>query len=100
MFVVVVFFEAKPAHVAEFEEAISINAKASVDNEPGCRQFDVSRSPDNDASFFLYEIYDDKAAFDAHVASEHFQHFDRMSAPWTADKKVMTFETTSLNRDW
>ena len=65
MFVVIVFFEAKAAHVADFKEAILINAKASVDDEPGCRQFDVSQDPKDEAAFFLYEIYDDEAAFKA-----------------------------------
>ncbi|MBU2531093.1 MAG: antibiotic biosynthesis monooxygenase, partial [Alphaproteobacteria bacterium] len=54
MFVVVVFFEAKAAHIAEFKQAILANAKSSVDDEPGCRQFDVSQAPNDEASFFLY----------------------------------------------
>ena len=37
MFVVVVFFEAKAGHVEEFNEAIVVNAAASVNDEPGCR---------------------------------------------------------------
>ena len=97
MFVVIVFFEAKAAHVEEFKAAITINAKASVDDEPGCRQFDVAQDPNDPAQFFLYEIYDDEAAFKAHLASDHFKHFDQISAPWTADKKVMTFERFAAN---
>ena len=92
MFVVVVFFESKAAHVSEFHEAIVANAKASVADEPGCRQFDVSRDPSDPATFFLYEVYDDAAAFEAHKAAEHFIHFDALSAPWTASKKVLTYE--------
>lgn len=92
MFVVIVFFEAKAAHVAEFHAAIVENARASVVDEPGCQQFDVARDPNDPAVFFLYEIYDDADAFAAHKASVHFKHFDAISAPWTASKKVMTFE--------
>lgn len=97
-FVVVVFFEAKAAHVADFKQAIMINAKASVDDEPGCRQFDVAQPPDDDASFFLYEIYDDEDAFKAHVATPHFKLFDELSAPWVKDKKVLTYGLISGNR--
>ena len=97
-FVVIVFFEAKAAHVADFKEAITINAKASVDDEPGCRQFDVAQDTDDPASFFLYEVYDDEAAFKAHIATPHFKLFDELSAPWVKDKKVLTFGLVSSNQ--
>ncbi len=97
-FVVVVFFEAKAAHVADFKEAIMINAKASVDDEPGCRQFDVAQASDDEASFFLYEIYDDEDAFKEHVATSHFKLFDELSAPWVKGKKVLTYGLASGNR--
>ena len=97
MFVVIVFFEAKAAHVEDFRQAILINAKASVDDEPGCQQFDVAQDPKDAAAFFLYEIYDDEAAFKAHIATPHFKHFDALSAPWVKDKKVMTFGRIGAN---
>ena len=97
-FVVVVFFEAKAAHVADFRQAILINAKASVDDEPGCQQFDVAQDANDPASFFLYEIYDDEAAFKAHIATPHFKHFDELSAPWVKDKKVLTYGLICANR--
>lgn len=100
MFVVIVFFEAKAAHAADFKEAITINAKASVDDEPGCRQFDVAQDAADEASFFLYEVYDDEAAFQAHVQTPHFKLFDEMSAAWVKDKKVLTFGLLDSNRDW
>ena len=98
MFVVVVFFEAKAAHAAEFRDAISSNASASVENEPGCQLFDVSQDPDDEASFFLYEIYDDEPAFKAHIATPHFKMFDELSAPWVKDKKVLRYGLISKNR--
>lgn len=99
MFVVVVFFEAKAAHVAEFHRAIVANARASVADEPGCRQFDVAQDPNDPAQFFLYEIYDDEAAFKAHIQTTHFKSFDAMSAPWVASKKVLTYHLVDGNRD-
>lgn len=97
-FVVIVFFEAKDAHVADFKQAISINAKASVDDEPGCQLFDVAQDPNDESSFFLYEIYDDEAAFKAHIETPHFKSFDKLSAPWVKDKKVLTYGLISANR--
>ena len=91
MFAVIVFFEVKAAHVAEFQAAMTENAAASVRDEPGCSQFDVAQDPNDPASFFLYEIYDDEDAFKAHLETEHFKSFDAISAPWTASKKVLTY---------
>ena len=100
MFVVVVFFEAKPEHVSDFKTAILENAAASVRDEAGCRQFDVARDANKPEQFFLYEIYDDEAAFEAHIETAHFKSFDAASAPWVADKKVMTFGVIGANRDY
>ncbi|MEZ5842464.1 MAG: putative quinol monooxygenase [Hyphomicrobiaceae bacterium] len=95
MYVVVVFFEAKPAHLAEFRHALLINARKSVEDEPGCRQFDVAADPLDENAFFLYEIYDDEAAFKAHLATDHFKLFNEATAPWVASKRVLTYELIS-----
>ena len=42
--------------------------------EPGCRMFVGHRSLEDPRTFFLYEQYDDEAAFLAHRETEHFQH--------------------------
>ena len=41
--------------------------------EPGCLMYVAQRSVDDPRQFFLYEQYEDEAAFDAHRASEHFK---------------------------
>ena len=40
--------------------------------EPGCIAFDVYRGIDNPRLFVLVELYADRAAVDAHIASDHF----------------------------
>ena len=40
----------------------------------------------------LYEIYTDKAAFDAHLASNHFHDFNAATLDWVSDKKVSAYE--------
>ena len=71
-----------------FRRLIVENARASVRDEPGCRQFDVV-IPQGDADrVFLYEVYDDAAAFDAHKRTPHFAAFDRDCVPFVAAKVV------------
>jgi quinol monooxygenase YgiN len=46
---------------------------AASREEPGCRHYQPCRDPEDPRSFLIFEVYDDKAAFEAHGASEHFQ---------------------------
>ena len=41
--------------------------------EPGCELYIPVQDPEDPSSFLFYEQYVDKAAFEAHGASEHFQ---------------------------
>jgi quinol monooxygenase YgiN len=88
--VVTVVFAAKPEHRGEFREAMLANAQASRAREPGCRRFDVCESADG-AQIFLYEIYDDEAAFKAHLATDHYLRFSERTTPWVAEKRVVTY---------
>jgi quinol monooxygenase YgiN len=92
MYVVVVDFTVKPEFVEAFREEMVKNARASREREPGCRQFDVCIAPGDPASIFLYEVYDDRAAFDAHLTTPHFLAFNEGTVPWLAAKTVRTLE--------
>ena len=41
--------------------------------EPGTRVYQVSRSVDDPRVFFLFEVYDDEAAYEEHSAAERFR---------------------------
>lgn len=91
MYIVTVEFSVKPGQVAEFMPLMVENARASREAEPGCRQFDVCADPGAPHLVFLYEVYDDRAAFDAHLATEHFKSFDKRVGPMLAGKVVRTY---------
>lgn len=74
-FVLIVEFQIKPESVEQFLPLIAENARASVDEEPGCLQFDVMRAEEDPARILLYEVYADAAAFDAHRATPHIATF-------------------------
>ena len=88
MYVVIVDFRIKPERLRDFMPLMLENARASRETEPGCRQFDVCVDPAEQTSVFLYEIYDDRAAFDVHLATAHFKRFDAAVAPMLATKAV------------
>ena len=95
MLAIVVEFHIQPAFVDPFERAIVANATASRDTEPGCRQFDVCRDPSDPTLVFLYELYDDAAAFDAHCRSPHFLEMDALTAGWVQRKVVHRYQRIS-----
>ena len=92
MLVIVVEFRIKPAFVDAFGGAIVDNARASRSAEPGCRQFDVCRDPHDPQLFFLYELYDDDAAFEAHLQTPHFKQMNAATADWIEHKRVLRYQ--------
>jgi autoinducer 2-degrading protein len=95
MYVVIVDFSIKPERLAQFMPLMLENARLSRETEPGCRVFDVCADPKEKTSIFLYEVYDDRAAFDAHLASAHFKRFDAAVGEMLASKAVRLLERRS-----
>lgn len=97
MFVVTVNFVVAPDHRPDFSAAMLVQADNSLTLEVDCLVFDVCVASDNDCSFFLYEKYTSAAAFDEHLASDHFKVFDALVAPWTVSKSVSTWSEAGDN---
>lgn len=89
---ITVEFRLKPGARDAFRPLVDENARASARDEPGCRRFDVLEPAGQPDTIFLYEIYDDRAAFDAHVASGHFRKFHAETESLVAGKIVVEYE--------
>ncbi len=63
-------------------------ARTSLEREAGCHRFDICTSEDSARKVILYEVYDDRAAFDLHLASAHFREFDAAVSAMIAAKSV------------
>ena len=90
MFVVTVVFEIAPDRVEAFRDAVDAQAAASL-TEAGCHRFDVSEDVDR-GRVLLYELYADAGAFDLHLATPHFAHFDAAVRDWVLAKTVDTWQ--------
>lgn len=91
MYAVTVTFTLKPGTAEAFMPQILLNARSSVANEPGCHQFDVCHNPDTPETVFLYELYTDLAAFEAHQTMPHFKACNEAIDHLVADKQIATF---------
>jgi (4S)-4-hydroxy-5-phosphonooxypentane-2,3-dione isomerase len=96
-FVLTVEFEVKPEAIERFHALIAENARKSVENEPGCRQFDVTRVQGQPNRILLYEVYDDLAAFEAHAQTPHVAEFFAEARPMIASQKVERLERVAAN---
>lgn len=57
--------------------------------EPGMKFFMPYRSPVNPAEFFVYELYENEAGWDAHNASSHFLNaIDELVAKASSRERV------------
>ncbi|MEO0793850.1 MAG: putative quinol monooxygenase [Verrucomicrobiota bacterium] len=88
MYVITVEFMIKPDRLDAFIDAIQENATTSLQIEDGCHGFDVCQSEADPNRIFLYELYTEKEAFEAHLESEHFREFNDLSSEWVESKKV------------
>lgn len=52
--------------------------------EPGNYRFDLSQHRDDPGRFFLYEVYQDQEAVDAHKRTAHYLRWKETVAPWMA----------------
>ncbi len=95
MYVVVVNFVAKPEAADAFRAAVLAQAENSLTREPECRVFDVSAPVPDGNAFFLYEVYDNEAAFQTHLASTHFLDFDKTTRSMILSKDVKTYQLLS-----
>ena len=80
-----------PEARADFLPLMRANAQASLQNEPGCLRFDICTDPEHADLVYLYELYTDRAAFEAHLSSPHYASFNSATADMIAQKSVRTF---------
>ncbi len=86
------------------KEGEADNVAAAVRNlappsraEPGVLLYQAHRDPENPQVFFFYEQYADKAAYEAHVESDHFkQHGFGDAIPRLEERSRAFYETWDL----
>jgi (4S)-4-hydroxy-5-phosphonooxypentane-2,3-dione isomerase len=91
-YVITVDFEIEPAELRDFLALVRENAKRSLADEPGCRRFDVATPRDGGTHVFLYEIYDDEAAFQAHLRTPHYKAFAVATKAMVKDRKILALD--------
>ncbi len=71
-FIVCATWKARPGTEKRIEQILAEMVQ-STRQEPGCMMYQPHRSLEDPTIFLLYEQYADRAAFDAHMASDYFK---------------------------
>ena len=85
MFVNAVDLDIVPAERENYLAAIKENGAAAA-TEPGCRRFDILNLSSDPNHFFLYEVYDNEAAYQAHRTTDHFKKYAAATANMVAKR--------------
>ena len=70
----IVNFTVNPANIEKTKE-FSLQLQEKTLREPGCRQYVFHQCVEEPTRFFIYEVYDDQAALEAHRAMQYFQSY-------------------------
>ena len=97
MHVVVVFLEAQRGREDDLREALVGYSRTCLEREPGCHRYDVCLDPVEPKAFLLYQIYADAAAYMAHRELPHYAEFRLLADPWTASRRVLTYEGIAVS---
>ena len=85
-----------PAEMDKYMAAIKENGAAAV-TEPGCREFNITVQASNPNHVFLFEVYDNEAALQAHRATPHFKKYQAATANMVAKREVRAFTSVAMN---
>ncbi|WP_459557395.1 putative quinol monooxygenase [Lacunimicrobium album] len=92
MIAVVVKFVVKSQYIDDFRAAIKIHASNTLTNEPGCKQFDVCRDPQNDQIIFLYEVYESPEALAVHQKAPYLAKFGQIAGEMIENRELVNYE--------
>jgi (4S)-4-hydroxy-5-phosphonooxypentane-2,3-dione isomerase len=85
MYVIIAPIQIKAGFKDQFVEAVVEDARSSAANEPGCLRFDVIQDANDANRIWLYEVYKDEAAFQAHLQAPHLLKFRETTAAWRVE---------------
>jgi (4S)-4-hydroxy-5-phosphonooxypentane-2,3-dione isomerase len=85
-----------PAEMDKYLAAVKENGTASI-KEPGCREYNIMISATNPNHVFLFEVYDNDAAAQAHRATEHFKKYMATTANMVTARNVRPMKSIAFN---
>lgn len=96
VFVNSVDLDINPADTAKYLELAKENGANAV-KEPGCREFNIHVSAKDPNHVFLYEVYDNAAALEAHRNTDHFKKYAAATKNMVVKRDVRAMSPVAFN---
>jgi quinol monooxygenase YgiN len=96
VFVNAVDLDINPADMPKYLELAKENGANAV-KEPGCREFNIHVSAKDPNHVFLYEVYDNAAALDAHRNTDHFKKYAAATKNMVVKRDVRAMSPIAFN---
>jgi autoinducer 2-degrading protein len=96
LFIAAVEYDIVPGQVDNFLAALKENGAASV-KEPGCRELDIAVSQKDPNHVFIFEVYEDAAAVEAHRATDHFKKYQAATKDLVVKREAKPLWSVAMN---
>jgi (4S)-4-hydroxy-5-phosphonooxypentane-2,3-dione isomerase len=77
-----------PGQLENYLAAIKEVGAAAIKTEPGCSEFDVTVSQKDPNHLFIFEVYNNAVAFEAHLKSDHYKKYAAAAKDIVAKREV------------
>jgi quinol monooxygenase YgiN len=96
LYVNAVDIDVKPGETEKYLAALRENGAEAV-KEPGCRVFNIHVRADNPNHVFIYEVYENAAALEAHRQTPHFKKYAATTGSMVAKREVHALTSVAVN---
>ena len=96
LFINAVDVDVVPGQIDNFLAALKENGAASV-REPGCREFNITVSQKDPNHVFIFEVYDNAAAVEAHRQTDHFKKYAATTKDMVAKRDIKPLSSVAMN---
>jgi (4S)-4-hydroxy-5-phosphonooxypentane-2,3-dione isomerase len=87
-----------PGQIDNYLAALKENGAAAVKQEPGCHEFNITVSQKDPNHVFIFEVYDNAAALDAHRQTDHFKKYAAVTKEMVAKRDPHPLSSIAMNR--
>ena len=96
LYISAVDIDVVPGQIDAYLAALKENGAAAV-HEPGCHEFNITVSQKDPNHVFIFEVYDNAAALEAHRATDHFKKYAATTKDMVAKRDARAFASVAMN---
>jgi autoinducer 2-degrading protein len=96
LYINAVAIDVAPGQIENYLAAIKEVGAATIKTESGCSEFDITVSQKDPNHVFVFEVYENAAAFDAHLKSDHYKKYAATAKDIVAKREVHPLSSVAM----